>query len=123
MFTGCSSNSTPDNIIPEDQYIDVLVELQLVRTHHNSMPDSVDADSLAQIIYEKYEIDKEQFLNSHEFYQTQVQRQLMRTEKAIQRLEDENQKIQSKIDSARAEKARMDSLQTDTTAIEIDEEL
>ncbi|MEX0720206.1 MAG: DUF4296 domain-containing protein [Balneolaceae bacterium] len=111
-------NEKPPNLIPEDTYIDVLVEFQLIRTYGIAHPDSVNADSLSQVIFEKYEIDEDQFLSSHQFYQKQVENQLKRTDEAIQRLEKEEDRMAARIDSLKVEKARADSLQADTSLVD-----
>lgn len=119
FITGCDGSETqPDNLIQENTYIDILVELQLIRTHHNAMPDSIDADSLKQLVYEKYQIDEEQFVSSHQFYQKQVKEQLNRTDEAIKRLENEQRKIRAQIDSLQPDTAYTDTLSTDSVVID-----
>lgn len=116
LFTlaGCGKSEKPENLIEEDTYIDILVELQLTRTHHNALPDSVNADSLIQLIYEKYDVDENQFVNSHTYYQTQVRSQLGRTDNAIERLQEEQQRIEDRMDSLRADTTQKDTVRIGT---------
>ena len=97
----------PDNLIAEQNYIDLLIEMQHISTYRDAQPDSVNADSLKQLVYQKFGITEEQFLASHTFYQKQVERQLDRVHEAIRQLENEEQYIQAHIDSIKT--AREDS--------------
>ncbi|WP_421775385.1 DUF4296 domain-containing protein [Gracilimonas sp.] len=94
----------PDNLISEQNYIDLLIEMQHISTYRDAQPDSVNADSLKALVYDKFGITEEQFLNSHTFYQKQVERQLIRVQEVIRQLENEEQYIQVHIDSVKAAK-------------------
>jgi hypothetical protein len=93
----------PKNLIAEENYIDLLVEMQHITTYRNAKPDSVNADSLKDLVYKKFGITEEQYLISRQYYQTQVKRQLQRVNEAIRRLEGEEGYIQAHIDSVKAE--------------------
>ncbi|HBX64983.1 MAG TPA: hypothetical protein DEG32_02035, partial [Balneolaceae bacterium] len=75
---GTEKSPRPDNLIAEENYIDLLVEMQHITTYRNAMPDSVNADSLKSLIYDKFGITEEEYLTSHQYYQKQVDRQLIR---------------------------------------------
>jgi hypothetical protein len=92
----------PENLISEQNYIDLLIEMQHISTYRNAQPDSVNADSLKALVYNKFGITEEQFLNSHSYYQKQVERQLMRVQEVIRQLENEERYIQAHIDSVKA---------------------
>ncbi len=100
----------PDNLIPEDQYIDLMVEMQHIIIYRSAEPDSVDVDSLKAIVYDEYGVTDEQYQASHEYYQRHVKQQLERVDKAIKRLEDEQKFIMAYIDSMNTVNAKMDSL-------------
>lgn len=87
FLTGCEENPRPPNLIEEDTYIDLLVELQLVKSYRESVPaDSGVVDSLLKEVYKKYGISGEQFRISHIYYQEQYAEQKERVEQAIERL-------------------------------------
>lgn len=87
LIWGCNQNEPPSNLIEEDTYVDLLVELQLVKSFRESMAeDSGAVDSLQKRIYEKYNITEEQFRLSHNFYQEQYKEQKKRVDEAIERL-------------------------------------
>ncbi|WP_428236129.1 DUF4296 domain-containing protein [Gracilimonas sp.] len=94
----------PENLINEQNYIDLLIEMQHISTYRDAHPDSVNADSLKALVYDKFGITEEQFLTSHTFYQKQVERQLIRVQEVIRQLENEEQYIQAHIDSVKATK-------------------
>lgn len=109
----------PDNLIAEGNYIDLLIEMQHINTYRNAQPDSVSADSLKALIYDRYDITEEQFLESHTYYQKHVDEQIARVDEALRRLESEKQYIQAHIDSVKAIRARQDSIaQSDSVSIQ-----
>ncbi|MGN8224816.1 DUF4296 domain-containing protein [Gracilimonas sp. BCB1] len=97
----------PDDLISEQNYIDLLIEMQHISTYRDAQPDSINADSLKALVYGKFGITEEQFLRSHTFYQKQVERQLIRVQEVVRQLENEEQYIQAHIDSVKT--ARRDS--------------
>jgi hypothetical protein len=110
---GLEETPKPDNLIAEENYIDLLVEMQHIITYRNAKPDSISADSLKDIVYEKFGITEEQYAKSHAYYQQHVDRQLQRIDEAIRRLEGEENYIKTHIDSVQA-------LPKDTTTTEAD---
>lgn len=91
LLPACSSEKKPpENLIKEDIYIDLLIELQLLSSYQKIIPaDSVDIDSLTTVVFEKYSVSEKQFRNSHEYYQLQIKEQKQRIIKAIDRLKME----------------------------------
>ena len=94
--------SKPDNLISEQNYIDLLVEMQHITTYRDARPNTVNADSLKSLVYDKFGITEEQFLASHQYYQKQVNRQIARVNEALRQMENEKQYIQAHIDSVKA---------------------
>ncbi len=102
LLSGCGDSDRPGNLIEEDTYINLLVELQLVKSHIQSSKIKPGvADSLERVIYDKYDITRDQFLQSHHYYQKQSTEQKKRLDEAIERL---------KMDKVR--KQNSDSVQT-----------
>lgn len=90
-FWGCSSTpEKPANLIPEDRYVTLLIEKQLVRTYTEfNKTDSTKIDSLTNAIYEQYNITEKQFQESHHYYQQFPQEQKKRIDRAIEQLKQE----------------------------------
>ena len=77
----------PDPLIDEDKYINLMVELQLVRSHGeiNSL-DTLAVDSLTDEVFQKYNTTDSVFVQTHNYYQQFPKKQKIRIEKAIERL-------------------------------------
>lgn len=88
VLAGCSDNpEKPANLIPEKKYVDLMVELQLVRSFANNVEtDSATVDSLTRAIYKRYDVTAQQFRKSHNYYQQFPGKQKERVEKAIEEL-------------------------------------
>ncbi|MDX1671849.1 MAG: DUF4296 domain-containing protein [Balneolaceae bacterium] len=87
LATSCGEREKPENLIPEDTYIDILVEIQLAKSYQKSLPpDSIVYDSLNKKILGRYDVTKEQFEYSHQYYQQQLAEQTKRIDEAIERL-------------------------------------
>jgi len=85
---GCSDHPPkPDQLIKENKYIDLMVELQLIRSYGeiNSL-DSLTVDSLTDEVFQKYETTDSVFVQTHNYYQQFPEKQQTRIEKAIERL-------------------------------------
>jgi|AntRauTorckE6833_2_1112554.scaffolds.fasta_scaffold00121_39 hypothetical protein len=115
---GPEETPKPNDLIAEDQYIDLLVDIQHIITYRNAYPDSVNADSLADLVYDKYGITEDEFLASHEYYQKSVNQQVERINEAIQRIRDEEQYLQNHIDSVRKENTPQDSISNADTTLQ-----
>lgn len=102
-LSACSTApEVPDKLVPEDKYIPLLVELQLVRSYaETGKIDSVSADSLRNHIFQKYGVSAEAFWNSHAYYQHFPEEQKKRLEKAIEKL-----RMDQIVDSSRTGKKR-----------------
>lgn len=88
LLAGCMEEEPPPpDLIEEDTYIDLLVEMQLVKSYQEKvLPDSNLADSLMPKIMTKYEVTEDQFKRSHTYYQQQISEQQQRISEAIDRL-------------------------------------
>lgn len=86
LLLGCNSDK-PDNLLTEDTYINLMVELQLLRSYQQQgQPDSSAVDSLRNSIFEQYGATETQFRTSHEYYQQDINQQSERISEAIERL-------------------------------------
>lgn len=86
LIVSCSEHK-PKDLIKEDTYINLLVEMQLVNSYQDvAPPDSVKADSLMNSIFKEYGVTKDQFKRSHKYYQAQVKKQKKRIDEAVERL-------------------------------------
>ncbi len=76
----------PENLIEEDLYIDVFVELHLLNAFIEATDSLMNQDSLKHELFKKYTIPENDFLSSHAYYQSQTQLQQIRLDSASARL-------------------------------------
>jgi len=90
LLSACqaSEDSLPENLIHSNTYTDLLVELQLLRSYSYTDP-SMNVDSVAGVIFDKYGVSKEQFQVSHRYFQSQTEEQIERVNTAIERIQKE----------------------------------
>lgn len=108
LLLGCNSDK-PDDLLAEDTYINLMVELQLLRSYQQQgQPDSTAIDSLQNAIFKQYEVTESQFRVSHEYYQKDLNQQSERISEAIERLRRD--RITGTDSSAGNESSETDSL-------------
>ena len=103
LCISCGSRPTvqkPENILAEDLYVDLFFELELLNIYQEEGASGKTIDSLHRVIFDKYNTDTLQFLESHKFYQSQITEQLIRVDSVITRIEKELVPI-NKLDSLR----------------------
>lgn len=77
----------PEHLVQEDTYVDLMVELRLLRTYQEfSSADSARIDSLIQAVFNKYDVSRQQFKQNHAYYQNHLEEQKKRIDKAIEQL-------------------------------------
>lgn len=76
----------PESLLAEETYVDLLVELQLLRSYARTLPDSADTDSLQAAIFQRYDVDAGRFRLSHDYYQKNLEAQKRRIDRAIEEL-------------------------------------
>ena len=90
---GCSQSDKPKNLIPEEKYVDILVEFQLIHSLNRSRVDSLQRDSLRKVVLDKYDVTQNQFDASHDYYQHQPEKQTKRIQQALDALHMEFNKL------------------------------
>lgn len=88
VLSSCNqSPQKPDPLIPEKKYVNLLVELQLVRSYSKvAGKDSLSTDSLAQQVFNEYGISRQVFEENHTYYQKFPKQQKERINRAIELL-------------------------------------
>lgn len=92
----------PDSLLPEETYVNLLVELQLLRSYARTLPDSVGTDSLQAAIFQRYDVDAGRFRLSHNYYQKNLEAQKKRIDRAIEELRRDQVRPQESTRSDRA---------------------
>lgn len=87
LFSGCEADQKPRNLVPEDTYVRLLAEMQLVQTYAKKQNlDSLGVDSMIRDVFAHYRLSREQFRQSHAYYREQPEAQKERIDKAIEQL-------------------------------------
>lgn len=87
VFSCSGQTEPPENLVAEDTYINLMIELQLIRSYQaQSQADSAAIDSLMRAVFNKYGVTKKQFKQSHAYYQDQLEEQTDRIDIVIERL-------------------------------------
>ena len=97
-----SAIDKPDNLIDEDTMEDILYDLALLDAIKTNDPASLDKKKItaATYVYDKYDIDSLQFVNSNHYYAADVHNYL----KMYQRVEERLGKEKTQIDTIIAQK-------------------
>jgi hypothetical protein len=101
IFLTCKQESSiqkPENLMTEDAYMDLFFELELLNIYQDEGASGQTIDSLYMVIFEKYNADTLQFLESHRYFQSRIPEQLQRVDSVIARIERELVPI-NKLDS------------------------
>ena len=88
-----TDDEPPENVIDEETYIDLLVELNLTRNLIRIRGDFHSEDSLRQEVFSHYGIDRSRFEKSHAWYEQQPHRQIARMDTVADRLRELRAKI------------------------------
>lgn len=88
FFLSCNTDR-PKDLIPEDLYLDLLIELEMAHSFFVSVDDSIMVKELILSIFEHYDISPERFERSHLWYDSDIDAQILRYRKALDRLNEE----------------------------------
>ena len=106
FLVSCTSNTIykkPDDLIPADQMIDVLVDIQIALGGKagKNLNGNYSVDYMP-LVYEKYNIDSTRFAESSFYYSTDVDHytKILKTVKSrLKKLKDENEALFEEQDS------------------------
>lgn len=87
------STSIPDNLLDEDTYINIFLELAILDQYDPLLLEREARDELQEEIFERYGITYEDFRVSHNYYEQSIQDQIQRTDRASQLLRAERDSI------------------------------
>ncbi|MEQ9310139.1 MAG: DUF4296 domain-containing protein [Balneolaceae bacterium] len=92
LFLSCDEPEIvpkPGHLIPEDTYVKLMVELQLLDAMVYTSEDSINTDSLITEIYSYYNTSREAYVASHFYYQSAPNKHLARIDSALKAIERE----------------------------------
>lgn len=90
----CERDTTPpEGILDESLYLDLTAELYLAMQLVELREIYEEEDSLRQLVFEHYGVSAEQFLNSHRYYQADIDGQLIRLDSLQARFDREERRL------------------------------
>ncbi|NBC65539.1 MAG: DUF4296 domain-containing protein [Bacteroidetes bacterium] len=98
LLISCGHENPPRDVIPEEQYLEIYINLTLVNQLSDEQANDTTKDSLRQVVYGRYDTTEEQFKRSHQFYQQQAERQMQRIEEMNQRLTQTRDTLKARFD-------------------------
>lgn len=106
FFAACSSAETEGtaSILPEQTYLNVMVELQLLDALVFTSDSTLSRDSLKQVLFDEYKIDQSTYEEADRFYRSDIQEHQARLDSALRMIKREQQRltaIQDSVESAR----------------------
>ena len=97
LFIVSSCGDQPDDLIDENTYVDILVEVHVMNAISDQYEDPAMTFEVQESILEEYDITKEQFDASHQWYIQDIPRQRERLTVARDRLNEELQRLNDKL--------------------------
>lgn len=91
VTAGCEQTTAPDDLIDEETYIKILAEMHLLAAVRETYDDEQRYTKLQEAVLEHYNITREQFERSHDYYFRDMDEQQRRFREARQILDEINQ--------------------------------
>ncbi|RYX83875.1 DUF4296 domain-containing protein [bacterium] len=101
-FCACNRNSKPDNLIEENRFVPLLVDIHLADGYLSTkpqMPDSLSyyGNGLYTAIFKKYEVDSVQFKKSFQYYSLHLEQMSRIYKDVVEQLTAKNDSITKKL--------------------------
>lgn len=89
----------PEDLIPEDTYIKLMVDVQLFDALVYTSDSLSNSDSLRNALFHQYDTTEDVFLRSHYYYQSNIRKHNARLDSALNALAEEKKKLYQSSDS------------------------
>ncbi|MEX1211482.1 MAG: DUF4296 domain-containing protein [Balneolaceae bacterium] len=86
-------SSPPDGVLNESLYLDLTTELYLTMQWVQLREIYEQEDSLRQLVFDHYGVSPEQFQKSHQYYQSDIDGQLIRLDSLRVRFDREERRL------------------------------
>lgn len=97
----CSNADRPDDLIGEERYVQIFSELVVINQITDEQLGPVSRDYLTEQVFENHGVDEDQFNRTHSYYQRQPDRQLERISKVEEKLKNERDEFQERLNEER----------------------
>jgi hypothetical protein len=89
---GCEK-SEPEYLIEEDTYILMFAELAIIDQYDPNLLKNRTKEEVREMVYQKYNVSKEDFRRSHKYYEENIDAQLKRLGKVNLILKEERDEV------------------------------
>ena len=111
LLSSCSTRmmEPPENLIEESVFSDILYDVAVLKAVHSTSPATLESQGILIMpyIYEKYDVDSLQLINSNKYYSTLGDRYFKLFESIETRLAEKSEVIDSLRASAASKPQRM----------------
>jgi len=111
LLTSCSTRmmEPPEDLIEESVFSDILYDVAVLKAVHSTSPATLESQGILIMpyIYEKYDVDSLQLINSNKYYSTLGDRYFKLFESIETRLAEKSEVIDSLRASAASKPQRM----------------
>lgn len=97
----CGDREAPEDLISENRYIEIFSQLVVINQITDEQLGDVSRDSLITQVFEKQGVSQDQFNRSHQYYQRQPDRQLQRVKRVEEKLKNERDEFQERLNEKR----------------------
>jgi hypothetical protein len=101
LSVSCSDSEAPKDLIPENRYVDIFSQLVVINQITDEQLGEVSRDSLITQVFEQQGVSRDQFNRSHQYYQRQPDRQLQRVKRVEEKLKNERDEFQERLNEKR----------------------
>lgn len=112
LFGSCRNEEKPENILSEERYEQVFIELTIVDQMNEDLLGEKTRHDLRNEVFQEYGISEEEFNRSHRYYEQQVEKQIERMEELnlkLREVRDTLASLERTFEEAR-NSGRLDSL-------------
>lgn len=84
LSAGCGTEKpeTPKDLIPEDEYVLLMAEFQLIEAYLKNTKDTVKAVQKTNYVLDSYDVTMDQFKSSTQYYEYDIDGQYKRVQRA-----------------------------------------
>ena len=111
LLSSCSTRmmEPPEDLIEESVFSDILYDISVLKAVHSTSPATLESQGILIMpyIYEKYDVDSLQLINSNKYYSTLGDRYFKLFESIETRLAEKSEVIDSLRASAASKPQRM----------------
>lgn len=100
-LTSCGDPTAPEDLLEEDRYISVFSELLVINQLNDEQLGPISREYLQDQVFEEYNVTREQFEQTHRYFQQQPERHIQRLDKIEEVFTEERDRLQERLNEER----------------------